>query len=502
MQRRIAAFCGLLALLGAACRSPGGEPAAPSTSEAAATTTAPGGDLLAWEPCGEAECASLSVPRDYSAPGAGTFTLAVARLPAERPDLRVGTLIYVPGGPGLAATDGLSEGAFDFSVDLRARFDVVTLDPRGASAGALVDCVDDPDFFRGVDPTPESPAEVAELARRADQFIAACLDRSGDVLPYLSTTATARDLDLLRAALGEVEINYLGVSYGAALGAVYATLFPARVRGMVLDGGYDLATDPAVLAAQGAAARERALAGIFADCSADRLCYFNNEGASPAAYEALMASLDSRPMWVAPSLPPVDEGEAWRAVLFALPDRAMWTRLTMALHEAQIGDPMELLLLSEESVFFATGDGDAAVATGCLDWPHRGGQSTPTGSSRAAVSARLGTTAAAYLCERWPVAAQRAPEPGGGQRNPILVTAVTGDVLVAPESSRDLAAALPNGTFLLVEGSAHGAYQPTADDRACAVAVIDWYLISLIVPPAGSICRPSEPLPEPPTAAG
>ncbi|HSQ38492.1 MAG TPA: alpha/beta fold hydrolase, partial [Acidimicrobiia bacterium] len=376
VRRRPGAVGCLVAMLVAGCDAgsevPDGQQGIPVTSVTTIATTTSAPSVVAplvWEPCGEAECAVLTVPRDYDDPGAGTFDLAVARRRAERPDLRKGVLVFSPGGPGLAGTIGLISGSDRFSVDLRARFDIVSWDPRGVNEEAAVDCVDDPDYFRGLDPTPDAPQEAALLARQAREFIAGCLERSGDLLPYVSTAATARDIDLLRAALGEQEISYLGVSYGAALGAVYATLFPQRVRAMVLDGGYDPSADPAVLTAQGSAARKRVLRSILQGCAADRLCYFHNAGDSPAAFERLMALLDATPMPVFPFRPAVDQGEAWRAVLFALPDQGKWTRLTMALHEAQAGDAMELLLLSEESVFHGVPEADASVAIGCLDWP-------------------------------------------------------------------------------------------------------------------------------------
>ena len=507
VPRRLTAVCCLVPFLLAGCDTggglPEGQPSFPPTSVlSTASTTSPPAVVppLVWAPCGAAECATLTVPRDYDDPGAGTFGLAVARRRAERPDLRMGVLVFSPGGPGLPGTPGLISGSDRFSVDLRARFDVVSWDPRGVSVGARVDCVDDPDFFRGLDPTPESPQEAARLSQRAGDFIAGCVERSGKLLSYVSTVASARDIDLLRAALGEQQISYLGVSYGAALGAVYATLFPERVRAMVLDGGYDPAAPPDALTAQGATAREQVLRVILEGCAADRFCYFHNAGDSPAAFARLMALLDVAPMPVAEVLPAVDQGEAWRAVLFALPDEAKWTRLTMALHEAQAGDAMELLLLSEESVFYGVPDADAAVAIGCLDWVGRRGPGAAgsLGGRLANVASRLGTTAASYLCERWPVPSEPPLPPTGSGARLILVAAVTGDVVVAFESSRELADALPAGALLVVEGYRHGAYQPGRQDRACAVATIDWYLISLTVPADGSVCRPGSPLPEPP----
>ena len=504
-RARWGALVAIVVLASAACHSPGGvedrEAGSSSTTRAGSTTSStPGAPVLRWTPCGQAECAVLTVPRDYGEPGQGSFDLALARRPAERPDLRIGVLFYSAGGPGLGGTAGLINGSARFSVDLRARFDVVSWDPRGVSAGSEIVCVDDPDYFRGLDPTPETLQEVTALEQRAGAFIAGCSERSGDLLPYVGTVASARDLDVLRAALGEEQISYLGVGYGGALGVVYASLFPERVRAMALDGAYDPFAEADVLRAQGAAARERALAAILEDCAAEPLCYFHNAGAAPAAFTSLVTGLDAVPATVAPSLPRVDQGEAWRAVLFALPDELMWTRLTMALAEAQAGEAMELLLLSDESVFRAAANGDAAVAIGCRDWPGRRG-TRRTGSfagELSEVGARLGTEAAAFLCEGWPVEPEPAPAVSGATGGPILVAGVTGDAVASFESSRALAGALPEGVLLEVEGTGHGAYQPWRRDHACAVAVIDWYLISLNLPRDGAVCGPDDGLPQPP----
>jgi hypothetical protein len=214
LMRRTIVVVGALLLVLTACDStgglPDGEPSFPPASTisvAPTTSTVAPSAPLAWQPCGEVECATLTVPRDYDDPGAGTFELAVARRRAERPDLRMGVLVFSPGGPGLPGTPGLIAGTARFGVDLQARFDVVSWDPRGVSEGAAIDCLDDPDYFRGLDPTPESPDEAARLARRAREFIAGCVERSGELLPYVSTVAAARDIDLLRGALGEQQIR-------------------------------------------------------------------------------------------------------------------------------------------------------------------------------------------------------------------------------------------------------------------------------------------------------
>lgn len=478
---------------------------------------------LAWSPCGKAECSVLVVPRDYEDPAQGTFELAVARRPATRPEARLGVLLFNPGGPGLPGTpviraaadlhegffsnpattkldlvvwDGrpgspLMRAGFDqFSAALLEHFDIVSWDPRGVSGDSRIDCVDDPDFFRGLDPTPETRAESAALEDRVGEFLAGCLERSANLLPYVGSVTTARDMDLLRAALGEEQISYLGVSYGAALGALYATLYPDRVRAMVLDAGYDLSAPPQGLSLQAAVARERVLGAILDECAADDLCYFHNAGDSHRAFARLMQELDASPLWVEPIRTPVDDLEAWRAVLFALMDEAKWTRLVMALGEAQDGDGMELLLLSEEFGLPVLPAPDAQVAIRCLDWPTRQGFRMGFGpGGEMAVVAPTGVAAAAWpLCELWPVEPRLVPNVTGAGAGPILVLAALGDTVVSFESGRQLAGALENGILVGAEGSRHGSYQPWRSDAECVVTAVDAYLIDLRVPGAGAVC--------------
>ena len=207
-----------------------------ATVSASSTTSAPPSTLV-WTPCGSAECATLTVPLDHDDLSLGSIDLKVARRLARRPAERIGVLLFNPGGPGVPATPTIIEGArFFFSSTLLDRFDVVSWDPRGVSAGTEVDCVDDLNRYLAPDPTPETKEEADQILETFREFAAGCAERSGHLLPHLSTMSTARDMDLLRAALGEEKISYLGNSYGAALGAVYATLFPERVRAMALDG--------------------------------------------------------------------------------------------------------------------------------------------------------------------------------------------------------------------------------------------------------------------------
>ena len=199
---------------------------------------------LSWAPCPDQsgfECATAAVPRDYRNPDGATIRLAVIRHPAADPSNRIGTLFLNPGGPG--AAKALLPAVFDVLPDaLQASFDVITWDPRGFGESASVQCfpsqADEHRFLAGVgqagDTFPVGPAEMARWIKRYASFGRHCERRDGGLLRHMSTAESAKDLNLLRRAVGSKQLNYYGNSYGTLLGATYANMFPGRVRTMVL----------------------------------------------------------------------------------------------------------------------------------------------------------------------------------------------------------------------------------------------------------------------------
>jgi len=196
---------------------------------------------LEWEDCtGGLECTTFEVPYDYENPSIGTFRLPVTRRLANNLSERIGTLLINPGGPGAAALDYVAYADQIFSNSIVDRFDIVAWDPRGVGqSDPHIDCVDSMDDYFGLDPSPDDESETQLLTSGAEVFATACMTRSGEFLPYVSTMNTASDMDVLRRALNEEQISYLGFSYGTSLGATWATLFPETVRAAVLDAAVD-----------------------------------------------------------------------------------------------------------------------------------------------------------------------------------------------------------------------------------------------------------------------
>lgn len=189
------------------------------------------------------ECAQVPVPLDYDKPGGAAVLVSVVRIPASDADRRVGSLFFNPGGPGGSGVDFvLGAGPFVYSDEVRARFDIVGFDPRGVARSTQLRCVGSvrqtSPWFTDL-PWPETPAELDTWATSDAAVQGDCDQRGGRILDHMSTADVARDLDRLRAAVGDPQLSYVGYSYGSYLGATYANLFPGRVRAVVVDGVLD-----------------------------------------------------------------------------------------------------------------------------------------------------------------------------------------------------------------------------------------------------------------------
>ena len=241
---------------GRASSTPAGPSAgsAPSSSPGAggaATYTA--GAPLDWAACPANpnpavkmtgfECATATVPLDWSDPGGRTISLAVVKHPAADAGQRIGSLMFNPGGPGGTGSTDFPNWIDGFPQDLRDRFDIISWDPRGIGNSTAVQCYDTPDELgEAIEPVSGYPTDPAAEQAWLPTWAAigqACAQRNGDLLAHVSTADTARDLEALRLALGGDKLNYLGVSYGTFLGATYLNLFPENIRAMVLDGNLD-----------------------------------------------------------------------------------------------------------------------------------------------------------------------------------------------------------------------------------------------------------------------
>ena len=451
---------------------------------------------VAWAPCGALECATLTVALDSARPDGPRITLALGRVPAS--GTRIGVLVTNPGGPGGGGVDFLNSVKAVFPAEIRRSFDIVSWDPRGVGASAPVKCLDDLDPFFAVDRHPQTPAQVRQNVEASQAFVDACRKRSGDLLPYVSTAATVRDLDAIRAAIGVDQINYVGFSYGTLIGSEYAQAFPHNVRAMVLDGVVDPARSYALSTIEQAKSFDDDLDAFFAHCRADSKCAFARGGDPVAAYDDLVGQITAEPVpaTVDGEHRTLGPGELDLGVASALYDGADgYNTLASALAQAATGNGSRMLALSDQYTGRTTGgkytnETAAFYATGCLDAPAPANVAAVQRlAERAAqVAPRFGPSSVwlGLPCTQWPVAAtgKVAPIRAPGAP-PIVVLGTLHDPATPYEWARAVAAELSTGRLLTADAASHTSY---GRGNACVDGSIDRYLLRLEIPPRGTRC--------------
>ena len=494
------------------------------TGSVPAALAQPPGDApapLEFVPCGDGglDCATLVVPVDHSDPGGTTIELPVLRHRATDPARRLGLLLVNPGGPGAPAGDyvRLLVGAVPdvpatLAAEVLARYDVIGLDPRGTAGPSAVRCLTDAQREEALATNfdPDLPGGQDRATVRADfrEFTAGCAARNdAALLSQLATDDVARDMDLLRAALGEQQISYLGVSYGTLLGATYATLFPERVQHMVLDSPVHPTSwqqRPLLALTEQAVSGERALDAYFAACAeAGPDCPFG-AGSPAEAFDALVDRLEAAPLTV-PATESRPEGRVDGATVviaarIAVFDRGLWPLLTLGLVNAEGGDGRVLLFLSE--VLAREPDGspngvvEANLAVNCLDKEvpaeieRHDGQAVVADQVAPRTGFLFGYT---FLpCASWPVrtdARFTGPYTAAGAPT-ILVLGTRLDSQTPYPWARAMTDSLQDAVLLTVEGVGHGAHGRSGE---CVDDAVHTYLLTGRIPPEGATCVQQPP---------
>jgi pimeloyl-ACP methyl ester carboxylesterase len=444
---------------------------------------------LSWHGCDDGfECASLRVPLDYSHPSAkNDIKLAVARKKATGPGSRLGSLVVNPGGPGASAIDYLHYAGTSFPAPVRAQYDMVGFDPRGVDRSAPVTCLSDAqmDTYTQVDNTPDNTSQIKKVVDADRAFGQGCEKRSGNLIDHVSTIDSARDMDVLRSALGDDRLNYVGKSYGTFLGATYAGLFPSRVGRMVLDG----AMDPSLSSLQSGIAQahgfETAFEAFAKDCVKQSSCPMGKSVDAAGAYVTkFLHGLDTHPL-------PTGQGRklgeqlGTTGMLEAMYSKELWPVLRQALDAANHGDGSQLLALSDQ-YYERDGSGKysnlmaANAAINCLDLP-------PAATTPAQVQAALPAFRKAsphfgedfawmsLSCADWPVKAtgraERIPAKGAA---PIVVIGTTRDPATPYTWAKSLAGQLDSGTLITYDGDGHTVY---ANGDDCVDTAVNRYLL-------------------------
>ncbi|MFE7547831.1 alpha/beta hydrolase [Streptomyces gardneri] len=554
--RRRRALVLALAVLGAtslaACTAGTGADGKRPRSSAAPADPASRPDLrrfyhqkLDWRPCGDHRCASLTVPMDYSRPGDGkTFVLPVAKAVTAVTGKRVGSLVLNPGGPGERGVRLIEDGvAEDIGRGVRERFDIVSFDPRGVGASKpALTCTtaDSTESNESTESTeskeslesadgeeaavvplhPRTASERADALASARETAAGCRAASGPLLPHVGTDDAARDLDVLRAALGERRLTYVGWSYGTSLGTSYAEQFPRRVRAMVLDG----AVDPSLDWRQrmlGQATGFRKAVAEYAETCADTVgdaC----PGTTPEEIRALIDRLLERtgrePLPVDDSAYGLDAPALISALSLSMyTPEAQWQALSEALVAADSGDGTRLAALAAGEEETQDPDAEASgepteadpsegpaesgtdgvpednaeaalIAINCRDVPHprdaRAYWDALAPAEKAAGAYGTTGVTSELVCADLPAGPGRPHRVTAEGVPPVLVVGTAGDPATPYAEAVSLARQFPGGMLLSLDAPGHTGYGRSA----CVDGKVEAYLISLTKVLPGTTC--------------
>jgi len=497
MTFRLFAIAATLALTISGC---GNSSSSSNTAENPLNTTT---DFIVnpieWKPCDgsantEVECGNIEVPFDYADPDQGSFVLFVKKHNAASPADRIGSMMVNPGGPGFGGSSLADDAQYYFSQDLIDHFDIIAWDPRGTGESTpSVDCVDTFDEYFALDSPPETSEEKQALIDASQAFNDKCVENSGTILPYISTQASAQDINSLRLALGEEKVSYFGFSYGSELGTTWATMFPETVRAIVVDGAVDPNASSIEEGMNQAKGFEGQLSTFLKQCSAKTTCEFHNGGKAEAAFDKLVLDIDAEPLEVSKERTPVTQGVLFTAVAQAMYSDYYWPQLSEALSAAQKGDGSGILQLYDD-YYQRKGDGtygnelEAFLAISCLDDP--GASSVEDVDSHIedfiTAAPRLGGNFAyGYSCALWPVKQAAKVTITGKGAGPIVVVGTTGDAATPLDSTRKMAQSLEKGILIVVDANQHTGYGA----NNCVVKAVDDYLIELTIPTNETTCK-------------
>ncbi|MCQ9165027.1 alpha/beta hydrolase [Arthrobacter sp. STN4] len=496
------------ALLLGSCSAPAPAPATAPTVVASAQASVIGdvpadlapyyGQVVTWTSCnGGFQCAKVKVPLDYAKPGGESIKLAVTRLPAT--GKRLGSLLVNPGGPGGSGVDlVVNSGRQYFSAKLRAAYDIVGFDPRGVQRSDPVKCLDDAQMDasrqKDYDMSTTAGFQAAEADSKAQTGL--CVKNSGDILDHVDTVSSARDMDILRAVVGDAKLNYMGFSYGTKLGATYAGLFPSRVGRFSLDGALDPSLGIDQISMGQAVGFENALHAWAKNCLGTKDCPVS--GTVDGAVEQIrqLNAVYTKTPQQTSSGRVVTGTEFTNAVAFAMYSTDLWEPLAAALKQAFAGDASGMLMLADYSADrgsdgkYNSNTAAAFTAINCLDYP----MDSDTAHMRtdAAALEKASPTFGALLaysgltCKYWPFPATGRPAPiaapGAG---PILVIGTTGDPATPYKWAQSLAKQLDSGVLVTWKGNGHTAYGRA---NQCLTSTVDDYFVNGKVPAAGTTC--------------
>ncbi len=485
-----------------------------------------------WQSCDDGlRCATVAVPLDYDAPTGQTTELALAQRPAEDQDARIGTLFVNPGGPGESAVEHMAWFVENLPPGVLERFDIVGVDPRGIGGSSALRC-------RGQDGDgiaqpqwafPLTPRQTRESLRYDSYVRRSCDTAANPIIDHMTTADTARDMDLIRQAVGDEQLSYYGISYGSYLGATYAAMFPDRIRAMAVDGvidpiayaiGHDdeHPSEPVTARWNSAKGAWASLTAAFAECDRVGPARCPIAGESTATWQRIVNRLERGPVEI--------DGEqlTYQDVIAtaeaALRDVTAYHSLMHFLDETDdqmFGGPHERERADVTSAYthlrrqvadseFGRGQNSrnelAPVTEGviCADSvnptdPRAWIAASEREHRRAPWFGRLWTWRSSS-CAQWPGSSDDAFR-GPFQADtsaPALLVANLHDPATPISGARTLNTLLADSRMLTVDGWGHG----MLGESTCVEAHVEAYLVSGTLPPAGTVCDQDDvPYPDP-----
>ncbi|MEO7015940.1 MAG: alpha/beta hydrolase [Leifsonia sp.] len=478
---------------------------ASTTSSPAAENVSPAlrpfyDQVLVWKSCSTGkQCTTVKAPLDWKNPSTGEVELALIRQPAK--GTKQGSLLVNPGGPGASGYDFIKDSV-GYATDsrLQSNFDIVGFDPRGVGRSSAVKCYGPTqmdDFLYSITPgTRGSDGWIAASAKSSKDFADACKQNSGALLEHVDTVSAARDLDLLRATLGDKKLNYLGYSYGTYLGAIYADLYPGKTGRLVLDGALDPAASNFEVTKVQSQGFESALRAYLADCLKQKKCPFAGtvDGAMKTI-AAELASVEQSPIRNSDGRE-LGANTLVTAIIYPLYDAKSWPYLSDMFSSVMKGDASFAFTLADaynnrqQNGTYGDNSTEAFMAINCLDYSYD--DSPATMRAQAAELAQAAPVIGPYLaygdigCANWPYKStfDRGPIAATGSA-PIVVVGTTNDPATPYVWAKNLAGELQNGHLLTYKGQGHTAYNKS---NSCVNDSVDDFLLNGTLPTAGKTC--------------
>jgi pimeloyl-ACP methyl ester carboxylesterase len=454
---------------------------------------------LKWRDCyGNYQCSSLLVPIDYADLSGGAFSLALLRYQALDQDRRIGSLVVNPGGPGSSGVDYAYSAEYIVSPEILERFDIVGFDPRGVGESAAIKCLNDAetDASFAADPKPDDEAEFALFISDARDYFAKCSENTEHLTNY-STLNSARDLEILRSALGDEQLNFLGKSYGTYLGTLYAELFPESVGRFVLDGAVDPNSNNREAVLGQAIGFESALNAFISNCLNSSSCALTGDlqSARNQVIE-LLANTAITPL-ESKSGREVTEGLVLLGIASALYDsESGWPVLRDAFKEATLGSGTSFLTLADqyagrqENGKYLSNENDALQVISCLDQNELETVSTfKKGVAEFAKRAPIFGPYLAYAglaCRYFPnLSSVEQIEIKSLKTKPILIVGTTRDPATPYKWAQSLAKIFEGSILITLDGDGHAGH---GRGSTCVDSAVDRYLLTGAMPKSELFC--------------